>query len=70
MAKPPLKSIREKCLDCSNGSTKHVKFCPITACALWSHRFGMRRETVKKEYGGKYLKPELMPDPTISLDDL
>jgi hypothetical protein len=35
----PLKSIREKCLDC-NGTASEVKLCPCTDCALWPFRFG------------------------------
>jgi hypothetical protein len=31
----PIKSIRAKCLDCSAGSPKEVKECPVTGCALY-----------------------------------
>ena len=36
----PLKAIRIKCLDCSNGSTKEVRECPDTECALYLYRMG------------------------------
>jgi hypothetical protein len=36
----PLKAIREKCCDCSGGSEKEVRECPIKTCALWSYRMG------------------------------
>jgi|GEM_PF-2037808 len=36
----PLKSIRAKCLECSNGSFNEVKLCPIVDCALYFWRFG------------------------------
>ncbi len=36
----PLKAIRAKCLDCSCGSTKAVRECPITDCPLYLYRMG------------------------------
>ena len=36
----PTKSIREYCLDCSNGSSHEVKFCPAKECPLYPYRFG------------------------------
>lgn len=36
----PLKAIREKCLDCSNGSYKEVELCPVTRCPIYTFRFG------------------------------
>ena len=38
----PLKSIRKKCLDCSCGSRKEVRECPIIQCPLYPYRFGRR----------------------------
>lgn len=38
----PMKAIRKKCLECSNGQTKEVRFCPIKNCALYSYRNGHR----------------------------
>ena len=31
----PLKAIRLKCLDCSNGSSHEVRFCPVMSCPLY-----------------------------------
>ena len=36
----PVKAIRAKCLDCSGGSAKEVKECPVIACALHPFRLG------------------------------
>lgn len=36
----PLKSIREKCLDCSGGSSKDVEKCPCVDCPLHVYRLG------------------------------
>lgn len=44
----PMKAIRAKCLDCSSGSFKEVRGCPVTDCSLWQLRFGKRPETVRK----------------------
>ena len=38
----PVKSIRAKCLDCSSGSMKEVRLCPVRNCALWPYRMGRR----------------------------
>jgi len=38
----PLKAIRAKCLDCSNGSFQEVKNCPIVACPIYPYRLGKR----------------------------
>jgi hypothetical protein len=36
----PLRSIREKCIDCCAGNKAEVARCPIQACALWPFRMG------------------------------
>lgn len=36
----PMKVIRAKCLDCSNGSSNEVKLCPVQRCPLWPFRSG------------------------------
>jgi len=36
----PLRAIREKCIDCSGGSTKEVKLCVIPDCPLYPFRLG------------------------------
>lgn len=38
----PMKAIRAKCLDCSNGSYEEVRQCPIENCPLFAYRFGHR----------------------------
>jgi hypothetical protein len=38
--KPPLKAIREKCLDCCVGQHSEVRRCRITDCSLWPYRMG------------------------------
>ena len=40
--KTPVKSIREKCLDCAAGSRKEIRLCPVIECALYPYRFGKR----------------------------
>lgn len=47
----PLKAIRAKCLDCSAGSAKEVRLCPVKSCPLWEYRFGKRPQTVKRHEG-------------------
>jgi hypothetical protein len=36
----PIKAIRRKCLDCSGGSYKEVKECPVVDCPLYEYRIG------------------------------
>ncbi len=38
----PIKAIRAKCLDCSNGQFKEVRLCPIKNCPLYEYRNGHR----------------------------
>lgn len=38
----PLKAIRAKCLDCSNGSFVEVKNCPVVKCPIYPYRLGKR----------------------------
>lgn len=38
----PIKAIREKCFDCSNGQFKEVRLCPVTNCPLYVYRSGHR----------------------------
>ena len=43
----PMKAIRAKCLDCSNGSFQEVRECPVTECPLHHLRSGHRpKETI------------------------
>lgn len=39
-ATSPIKAIRQKCLDCSNGNSAEVKACPVERCPLYAFRFG------------------------------
>ena len=38
----PMKAIRKKCLDCSNGQFTEVKYCPVKSCPLYKYRHGHR----------------------------
>lgn len=38
----PIKAIRQKCIECSNGQYKEVRLCPIKECALYEYRNGHR----------------------------
>lgn len=38
----PMKAIRQKCIQCSLGSAKEIKLCPVEKCALYEYRFGHR----------------------------
>ena len=46
--KIPLKAIRAKCLDCSNGQIVEVRECVIPSCPLYPYRMGMRPKTAEK----------------------
>ena len=61
----PIKSIREKCLDCTNGSRKEIRLCTVIQCTLYPYRFGKRPkqaiiDTLKEYY-------EKNPEPTREL---
>jgi len=45
----PMRAIRTNCLECSGGSSKEVKFCPIKTCALFPYRFGKRPQTAQRD---------------------
>ena len=45
----PVKAIREKCLECSRGSSNEVKLCTVTGCALYPFRFGKNPYRAKRE---------------------
>ena len=38
----PVKAIRAKCLECSNGQFKEVRLCPVKNCPLYEYRNGHR----------------------------
>ena len=55
LSNTPIKSIREKCLDCTNGSRKEIRLCTVVQCALYPYRFGKRPtqtivDTIKDYY--------------------
>lgn len=51
----PMKSIREKCLDCCAGSSLEVKLCNIQNCPLYPFRFGSEeRKQALREWLEKY----------------
>ena len=63
----PIKSIREKCLDCTAGSRKEIRLCTVVQCALYPYRFGKRPtqaivDTIKDYY-------DKNPEPARSLLD-
>ena len=63
----PIKSIREKCLDCTAGSRKEIRLCTVVQCALYPYRFGKRPnqaivDTIEEYY-------EENPEPTRGLLD-
>ena len=48
----PVKAIRAKCLDCSNGQQKEVRECSIKKCPLYPYRMGKRpkaEENIEEE---------------------
>ncbi|RLF96486.1 hypothetical protein DRN58_09665 [Thermococci archaeon] len=48
----PMKAIRKKCLECSGGQQKEIKFCNIYDCPLYPYRMGSypRPEDLSKEF--------------------
>ena len=38
----PMKAIRAKCLECSNGQFKEVRLCTVKNCPLYEYRNGHR----------------------------
>ncbi|MFC1715621.1 hypothetical protein ACFL6S_18270 [Candidatus Poribacteria bacterium] len=47
----PLKSIKARCLDCSNHSPKEVRECWNTACVLYPYRMGRNPNLKGKRKG-------------------
>ena len=63
----PIKSIREKCLDCTNGSRKEIRLCAVVQCALYPYRFGKRPTQAIVDTINEYY--EKKPEPTRGLLD-
>ena len=61
----PIKSIREKCLDCTAGSRKEIKLCTVIQCALYPYRFGKRPSQAIVDTINDYY--EKNPEPTRGL---
>lgn len=38
----PMRAIRKKCLECTNGQASEVKYCLIKDCPLFAYRMGHR----------------------------
>jgi hypothetical protein len=38
----PIKAIRAKCIDCTNGQNVEIRECPIKECPLWEYRMEHR----------------------------
>jgi len=54
----PIKAIRAKCLDCTCGQLKEIRFCTIINCPLYPYRMGRRPDkatldTIKEFYSEK-----------------
>lgn len=50
-ATTPMKAIRLKCLDCSNGQIYEINKCKIQKCPLWRYRTGHRPKDTLREQG-------------------
>lgn len=46
----PLKAIRAKCIECSNGSVGEVRKCVSPACPLFPFRMGHKPKTSKQRH--------------------
>jgi hypothetical protein len=46
---PVLSAIRDKCIDCSGGSTAEVARCVAVSCALWPFRMNKNPFRVRKD---------------------
>lgn len=44
-----VKAIRQKCLECGEGSANEVKLCPVEHCPLYPFRFGKNPYRQKRE---------------------
>lgn len=38
----PIRAIRAKCMECSNGQFREVRLCPMPGCPLYPYRMGHR----------------------------
>lgn len=58
----PMKAIRAKCLACSSGQPKEVRYCLITDCPLYPFRMG--KNLNRKGIGG--FKPDVAEKTELS----
>ena len=60
----PVQAIRQKCLDCSGGSSHEVKHCPLTRCTLHPFRLGRNpnRKGVSKSQKGEITRLIVKPN--------
>jgi len=49
----PIKAIRAKCLDCSNGQVSEVRNCIIPRCPLHIYRMGHRPKSTSSQPQGE-----------------
>ncbi len=56
----PIRSIREKCKDCSVGQLKEIRLCTVIDCAIYPYRMGTRpnEETIKTLEKFRSKKPD------------
>lgn len=47
----PLKAIRAKCMDCTNGQYIEVRLCEIKSCPLHEYRMGKRPKAEQEPTG-------------------
>lgn len=65
----PMRAIRAKCLDCTNGQVAEVRRCPCIGCPLFVYRFGHRptegvSEAIKVE-DDKSVGNDMLPRKTV-----
>ena len=63
----PLKAIRLKCLECSNGQYNEVRLCPCTDCPLYTFRDG-HNPNRKGVGNAKALHPDSVTSSDIAED--
>ncbi len=56
MLKTPMKSIRQYCIECGDGTYKEVRLCNHLTCPLYPYRFGRRPTNEEKTEVIKALK--------------
>lgn len=62
----PIKAIRAKCIDCTNGQNLEIRECPIKECPLWEYRMGHR----PKDITGGIFSEDNFEDEEIITEDI